>query len=93
MDRGGSSSAVVDPAVEDECVNACTHVCVWLAQSILEENKDLREQLDTALAALKKARDREASAAGAMSGQVHITPSTVRGHVHKYQVTSVVVCC
>ena len=40
------------------------------AQSVADENKDLREQLDTALGALKKARDREASAAGAIHGQV-----------------------
>lgn len=40
----------------------------WI-QSVADENKDLREQLDTALGALKKARDREASAAGAIHGQ------------------------
>ncbi len=45
-------------------------VVLCAPQTVVDENRELQEQLGTALAALKKARDREAAAAGAIHGQV-----------------------
>lgn len=44
------------------------------SQRLHDENKELREQLDTAMSTLKRVREREASAAGALTGQVRTVP-------------------
>ena len=52
----------------------------------MDENRDLQEQLETSLTALKRSRERESSAAAAMGGQVAwvcVTDNAVPAPTHR----------